>query len=120
MKELEIGTKKHTVIIATDKPEFGASHIYDIKAKEGKKGNLPLVFTTAVFQKGPIKEHGVNGIHNEDLIAIVIDRLQGFQNTDFKCRENAIALTKLEETLMWLRSRTNDRENRGVEGTHKI
>ena len=69
------------------------------------------------FQNGPIKEAGVNGVMNEDLIAIVIDRMQGFQNGDFKCRENALALTKLEEALMWLRKRTQDREDRGVEGT---
>lgn len=72
------------------------------------------------FQDGPIKESGVNGIMNEDLIAIVIDRMQGFQSGDYKCRENAIAITKLEEALLWLRKRTTDRERRGVEGTHVV
>jgi hypothetical protein len=51
---------------------------------------------------------------------MVIDRLNGFQSTDFKCRENAIAITKLEEALMWLRKRTQDREIRGVEGSHIV
>ena len=46
--------------------------------------------------------------------------LNGFQNSDYKCRENAIAITKLEEALMWLRKRTMARENRGVEGTHLV
>ena len=55
---------------------------------------------------------------NEDLIAIVIDRMRGFQSGDYACRDNAIALTKLEEALMWLRNRTNGREARGVEGTN--
>lgn len=72
------------------------------------------------FQNGPIKENGVNGCQNEDLIAIIIDRLEGFQNTEFKCRENAIAITKLEEALMWLEKRTANRIARGVEGTNKI
>lgn len=72
------------------------------------------------FQDGPIKEFGVNGVMNEDLIAMVIARLEHFQTTDFKCRENAVAITKLEEALMWLRKRTVNRVNRGVEGTNKI
>jgi hypothetical protein len=70
------------------------------------------------FQEGPIKECGVNGVCNEDLIAMVITRLEHFQNSEFKCRENALAITKLEEALLWLRKRTMGREARGVEGTH--
>ncbi|MCK5607171.1 hypothetical protein KAR91_35130 [Candidatus Pacearchaeota archaeon] len=67
-----------------------------------------------------MKEHGVNGCHHEDLIAIVIDRLKSFQQGVFICRENALAITKLEEAVHWLRHRTNDRINRGVEGTLKL
>lgn len=72
------------------------------------------------FQDGAIKENGVNGVMNEDLIAMVIARLAHWQTTEFKCRENAVAITKLEESLMWLRKRTVNRERRGVEGTHGI
>lgn len=72
------------------------------------------------FQEGPIKEQGVNGINNEDAIVMVIRRLQGFQDSPFSCRENAMAITKLEEALMWLRKRTMGRENRGVEGTNAV
>jgi hypothetical protein len=72
------------------------------------------------FQEGPIKECGVNGVMNEDLIAMVITRLEHFQKSEFSCRENALAITKLEEALLWLRKRTMGRENRGVEGTHTL
>lgn len=51
---------------------------------------------------------------------MVIERLKGFQNSEFNCRENAMALTKLEESLMWLCKRTVARANRGVEGTHVV
>ena len=57
---------------------------------------------------------------NEDLLVMVIRRLQEFQESEFKCRENAMAITKIEEALLWLRKRTIARENRGVEGTHKV
>ena len=57
---------------------------------------------------------------NEDLLVMVVRRLEGFQNSEFKCRENACAITKIEEALMWLSKRTMGRENRGVEGTHEV
>ncbi len=77
-------------------------------------------FSFLNFQNGPIQEHGVNGCQNEDLISIVIDRLQGFQSGKFACEENATALTKLEEALTTLQSRTNKRKARGVEGKNII
>lgn len=71
------------------------------------------------FQNGPIQEVGVNGISNEALLAIVEHRLQGFQSGDFSCRENAIALTKIQEAMHWLHHRTRERVARGVEGTNE-
>lgn len=74
---------------------------------------------TVLFQNGPIAENGFNGISNEALLAIVEDRLAGFQSGQFACRENAVALTKLQECMMWLQKRTRDRMLRGVEGTNE-
>lgn len=71
-----------------------------------------------IFQNGPINEYGVNGLTQEVLIAIVIDRLRAFQGGPFSCRENALALTKLEEAQHWLHARTLGRMARGVEGKH--
>ena len=50
---------------------------------------------------------------------MLIDRLRGFQAGPFGCRENALALTKLEEAMHWLHHRTRGRMARGVEGTHE-
>ena len=72
------------------------------------------------FQNGPIPETGVNGITQEVLLEIVIDRLRSFQSGPYACRENALALTKLEEAQMWLLQRTRARMDRGVEGTHEV
>lgn len=112
---VDIGTRKYTMIYATDeKGAGGANHEYDIRL--APQYLRDAVFGRISFQKGPIKENGVNGCHNEDLIAIVIDRLQGFQSGEFACRENALAITRLEEALLWLNKRTSDRIKRGVEG----
>lgn len=72
------------------------------------------------FQDGPIKEVGTNGLTHEVLLAIIEDRLIGFQSGPYACRENALALTKIQEAMMWLKKRTSDRLFRGVEGTHAV
>jgi len=99
-------------IAVIDEPgSGGACHEYEI--------TVPGVSTTRIsFQNGPIAETGVNGLTQEVLIAICVDRLQGFQAGKFACRENALALTKLEEAQHWLHHRTLARMQRGVEGTH--
>lgn len=58
-----------------------------------------------------------DGTTNEEVLAMLIDRMQSLQSK-FPCRENAIVITKLEESLMWLEKRTADRKARGVEGKH--
>lgn len=67
-----------------------------------------------------------NGAFVEGVIAAAIDRLEYYQNDGvpgmigrFACRENALAITHLEEALHWLEHRTRDREDRAVEGTHE-
>lgn len=119
MRKVEIGTSRFTEVFATDEKEFNANHEYEVRKTplEGVTASENEIYAKIKFQKGPIKENGINGCHNEDLIAIVIDRLQSFQNSEFSCRENAITITKLEEALLWLNKRTRDRQLRGVEGT---
>jgi len=119
IRKLEVGTEKYTQVFACDERGQGnANHSYAIRRVDDDESANDL--GNVIFQNGPIKESGVNGVMNEDLIAIVIDRMQGFQAGDYRCRENALALTKLEEALHWLRHRTNAREARGVEGTHTV
>ena len=62
-----------------------------------------------------------NGAFVETIIDIIRQRIEFYQTASagkFACRENAIAITKLEEALLWLEKRTRDREARQVEGTH--
>lgn len=56
-----------------------------------------------------------DGTTNEELLTILIARMQYLQGK-FPCKENACAITHLEESLMWLEKRTSDRLKRGVEG----
>lgn len=99
-------------ITVTDEPGAGgAHHAYEL--------SFPGTPATHInFQNGPIAEAGVNGLTHEALIAVVVDRMRSFQAGPYACRENALALTKLEEAQMWLLQRTRGRMARGVEGAH--
>ena len=68
------------------------------------------------FQNGPIQEAGVNGITQEVLLAIVIDRLRSFQAGPYPSPENKMALSFCELALGQLQARTKDRLSRAVEG----
>jgi len=119
MKELKMGllTNKYKKVYHEEHFKYNAPHHFEVWQVDGNKGNL---LGKIDFQEGAIKECGVNGVMNEDLICMVLARLESFQKCNFQCRENAIAITKLEEALLWLRKRTIGREERGVEGTHEI
>lgn len=110
-------TSKYTKVYheSPEKMNYNAPHCFSVCRVEDDE-NLAEIH----FQEGPIKECGVNGVCNEDLIAMVITRLEHFQRSEFSCRENALCITKLEEALLWLRKRTMARDKRGVEGTHTI
>ncbi len=117
-----------TIEVMDEPGQGGASHVYDMRLPGWGRhpSNDPAVVGEQTlcclvkFQNGPIKEAGVNGVTQEALLAICIDRLRSFQGGKYACRENAIALTKMEEALMWLQKRTRAREVRGVEGTHTV
>jgi hypothetical protein len=98
--------------------QFNAPHSFIVMLTNEPDFDLRNPHVQVHFQEGPIKECGVNGVCNEDLLAMVLTRLEHFQRSEFACRENALAITKIEEALLWLRKRTMGREKRGVEGTH--
>lgn len=110
---------KIEILVADEPGQGGASHLYHLTANDGHPIDGPLNLGIIKFQNGPIAEHGVNGVTQEALLAIIIDRLQSFQAGPFKCRENAVALTHLETAKLWLFSRTLDRMQKGVEGTNQ-
>ncbi len=119
------GCNDKLAITVEDEPGHGgANHCYLIEGftTYGNPAGPHHATATSVpiiFQNGPIKEFGVNGVTHEALMAIVMDRLRSFQAGPFACRENALALTKIEEAMHWLQHRTRVRVARGVEGTNE-
>jgi len=100
------------VIALDDRGPGNANHDYRIEPTIGNATGIRIE-----FQKGPLQETIYpNGVSNEALLAVLIDRLEGFQAGAYSCRENAIALMHLQDAMHWLQHRTRERLARGVEG----
>lgn len=75
------------------------------------------------WQHGPLGRDAdriqPNGAFVEDLLGVVMDRIEYYQDSRFNCKENAEALHHLQMAAEFLDSRTQNREARQVEGTHQ-
>lgn len=105
----------NTSIECEDNWKYNAPHHFTVK-------NILTgeVIDRIDFQEGPIKEVGINGITEEDLLLMVIARLESFQCSEFKCIENEEAIVALREALISMNCRRIKRMNRGVEGTNIV
>lgn len=117
---VDAGANEHTsetvrILVLDEEGPGGASHHYAFFDAQGDAGLLGQV----MFQRGPVKVEGINGITNEALLATVVDRLRSFQRGPYACRDNAIALTHIETALLFLQKRTRERMRRGVEGKNE-
>ena len=93
----------------------GARHSYKIAMKRADEEAMALWIR---FQEGPrFDPESITGVCDQDLLEIVRDRLRGFQSGELATRETAIALSRVEEALLWLNKRIEDRIARGVLGT---
>lgn len=114
--------KLNDVFAVDKKGNGGANHKYVISHEVFPVGK-PIethVVSEIKFQNGARKEEGnIAGVIDSDLLEIVRHRLQCFQAGPFASRENACALTHIEEALMWLNRRVEDRIERNVLGTYK-
>jgi hypothetical protein len=126
--EADLPQNQLTIEVTDEPGAGGANHRYEITGfdtglnpsrtdKDGYASGFSRMLV--IFQNGPIKEAGVNGITQEALLAIVIDRLRSFQEGPFPSDENSIALIHCGVALDALKSRTCNRLARGVEGQTK-
>ena len=121
MKEIKnaLFTQNYTKVYCENdsQQKFNAPHHFTVKAIDPITLEADKVVGEINFQEGPIKEFGINGVANEDLLLMILTRLKSFENNGWSCKENQMAIDKIEEAVMWLRKRTLEREARNVEGT---
>lgn len=113
--------KRHNLneVSRSDEPGAGgACHKYKITRNKYAPFE-EVVIAEVVFQHGARNEEGnTPGVLDCDLLEIVRDRLRAFQAGEYATRENACALTHIEEALMWMNKRVEDRASRNVLGTY--
>ena len=111
------------VVYAVDeKGNGGANHLYHIGAVGDTfvPSDADHIGWTIQFQNGPRKdENSIHGVLDTDLLEIVRDRLKAFQAGPFASEYNAKALDNIEEALMWMNRRVEDRIERQVLGTNE-
>ncbi len=113
-------------IEVTDEPgPGGAYHRYEVTGFDtiGNQSRQPGEHGDAqhklviLFQNGPIRENGVNGITGEAMLAILIDRYAAFQDGPYANPQNRATLDACRVALAAQQLRTVERLNRRVEGT---
>ena len=132
MKQLSTIQKLENLndVFAIDVPgPGGAHHLYQvckhntgrISEEDGTFRTRPenMVLTVQMQYGGRNAAGSISGAVDADLLEIVRDRLRDFQAGPYSCRENACALPHIEEALMWLNRRVEDRITRGVLGTEQ-
>ena len=86
-------------------------------------GSVSGAGLSITWQDGPLgrgdDRMAPNGAFVETVISAAKQRIEYYNEGQFACRENSIAITRLDEALLWLNKRTVDREEREVEGTHQ-
>ena len=94
-------------------------HVYLLDHQEGPNHETISFLRKEIDPTDPDKKRLIkkgDGTSNEEVLRMLIDRLR-YLNARVPCRENSLAITKMEEALMWLQKRTTDRLQRKVEGT---
>ena len=94
-----------------DYREHGVDDHYT-ESYDGKK------YLDVKFQVGGSATTEKNGAFIEDLLIIAYAKLNEY-NKGIPSRENSLALTKIEEAILWLTARKAEREHRKVYGTEE-
>ena len=100
-------------------PTGGRTHMF---TKDPMTGDVDEEIAPALivnWQDGIVGDDGQNGAFVEDVLEAARQRIQFFNSGRFRCRENSIAITKIEEALQWLDWRTRQRLQQDVENSYE-
>lgn len=115
LDSIQTHNRLNKVYTLEDKGNGGAYHLYKIC-----KIDTDEIVQEIQFQDGARGATGsISGCLDVDLLEIVRHRLICFNQGELATREGAIAITKIEEALLWLNKRVDDRAKRNVLGSMK-
>lgn len=108
---------KKTIFVDSD-DTYGGAHSYSANLCRGfNNGETEYIDELHEIKFIKKLDDGtiIPGLQSEQLLIILIDRHKKL-NDRFPSREGALAITKMEEALHWLRARVEERVERGVMG----
>ncbi len=95
----------YTYVVGESKTEDNPTmHVFEVRRSSDN-----TLLAHLEFHSGSFSPNELNGILNEDLLVILINRIESFQKSKMKCRENEAALQHLYEAMFWLILRHNKR-----------
>lgn len=106
-RQLAIQSGRVKSFATDDKSADGSSHSYGF-SYQPSAGAPSIPMGSIKFQNGPVAQAGVNGVSDAQLISVLIDHIEGFQNGPYRCNENYQAAWHLREALGWLKLRANN------------
>lgn len=96
---------------------------YQVPAYEvGKNGIEDAGISLIEFCKGnkdDAESFNQKGVFSQSLLEVVRRYLTSVNQGELATRETSMAITKIDEALMWLNKRAEDRKARGVQGSYK-
>jgi len=115
MRSLPTHSPSNVAALDPRDPNAGsASHCYGIQHADPKE------VVRIQFQHGARRAVGsVSGIFDDDLLAILEDRLVGFESGPFACEENAEALQHIRKAREALGRRVATRMSQGILGVNQ-
>lgn len=113
IKQLE--TPSGLIVTHLKSEKVPAGHVYDVDVLDNSESELRTLAAIR-FQNGPIRDVGINGITNEDLLVILIHRTETV-NEQFPCEENEAAIEFMRNALDAFNARVANRKARGVADT---
>lgn len=116
MKTIPNNAPTNVAAIDPRDPNAGnASHTYGIQF------GGPKDVCRIQFQHGPRGVEGsTSGVFDDDLLAIIVDRLEGFQSGPYACGENELALEHIRQAREALGLRVARRIQQGVLGANAV
>lgn len=112
----QLRSENGVVTRCLDEPDHengSACHEYEVVTDDGR------TLLTVEFQHGPVGEQGINGVQHRELLAILEDRLRGFQFGEYASDLNGHALAGVQMAISSDAERTARRSLAGVEGFSK-
>jgi hypothetical protein len=102
---------------------IAAGALYEVPqykiTEEGIQDAEPVIITFCKGNKSDMTMLNQTGLFTETLIETAKQYLESVNKGDLATRETAMASTKLDEALLWLGKRADDRKRREVQSTYE-